>query len=194
MPFEFFSENMVKYIWAVFCKKENGMHKVGEKILYGSGGVMHVVDIREERVGGEPRQYYVLRAHGAHEDSLTYVPVDNEKLTSMMYPIMTEEELDLLFRNTAQAEGEEWLADSKARGESFRKILDSGDRLALMRMIRAIRTASEMRSREGKKNFLSDENAMRKAKKLLYSEISLITGISEDEVEDFVTREIEKYK
>ena len=194
MPFEFFPENMVKYIWKYLAKKENGMHKVGENILYGSGGVMHVVDIREERVGGAPRQYYVLRAHGAHEDSLTYVPVDNEKLTSMMYPVMTEEELDLLFRNTAEAEGEEWLADSKARGESFRKILDSGDRLALMRMIRSISVASERRSREGKKNFLSDENAMRKAKKLLYSEISLIKGISEDEVEDFVTREIEKYR
>ncbi|MBQ8321518.1 MAG: hypothetical protein IJX92_04065 [Clostridia bacterium] len=170
------------------------MYSVGENILYGSGGVMRVVDVREENITGEKKNYYVLRAVGAHEDSLTYVPVDNEKLTSMMYPLMTKGEIDALLKRVACEDEEEWLADSRQRGESFKRIMDSGDRVKLMRMIRSIHSAAKKRSLEGKKNYLSDENAMRKAKKLLYSEFSVVLGIPEDDVEDFITREIEKNK
>ncbi|MBQ7356858.1 MAG: hypothetical protein IJW66_05595 [Clostridia bacterium] len=170
------------------------MYSVGENVLYGSGGVMRVVDVREENITGEKKNYYVLRAVGAHEDSLTFVPVDNEKLTSMMYPLMTREELDALLRRVADEDEEEWLTDSRQRGESFKKIMDSGDRLKLMRMIRSIRSAAERRSLEGKKNYLSDENAMRKAERLLYSEFSVVLGIPEGDVENFIVKEIERYK
>ena len=49
------------------------MHKIGENVLYGSNGVMTVVDIREETIGDLPRRYYVMRAATGHSESLVFV-------------------------------------------------------------------------------------------------------------------------
>ena len=69
------------------------MHNIGEKIVYSGAGVMTVVDIREEAIAGEKRKYYVLRADGAPSSSLTFVPVDNEKLTSQMRRLLSRAEI-----------------------------------------------------------------------------------------------------
>ena len=69
------------------------MHKIGDKIMYGAGGVMTIVDIREESILDISRSYYVLRPTLSKTESLTFVPADNEKLVSAMRPLLTKEEI-----------------------------------------------------------------------------------------------------
>ena len=57
-------------------------------------------------------------------------------------------------------------------------------------MIRTIYKMGEKRAREGKKNFVSDENALRRAERILTVEISLVFGIDESEVKDTVLCEM----
>jgi RNA polymerase-interacting CarD/CdnL/TRCF family regulator len=66
------------------------MHKIGDKIIYGANGVMTIVDIREESVGDVSRSYYVLLPATGRASSLTFVPTDNEKLTSAMRPMLMD--------------------------------------------------------------------------------------------------------
>lgn len=158
------------------------MYGIGESILYGSGGVMTVVDIREEKIVGDVRAYYVLRPYGAHSSALTYVPTDSDKLTAMMHPLLTEAEALALLDSVANLRPIEWIADNRRRADCFKDILESGDREKIVSMILAIELAGERREVIGKKNFLSDENAMKKAEKLIFTELSVVLGISEDEV------------
>ena len=168
------------------------MHKIGENVVYGGNGVMTVVDIREERFGDESRSYYVMREVGSNSESLTFVPTDNEKLVAQMRPLLTKDEiLDIL--HTVKDEPDcAWMKDSRSRSELFRNIMESGDRRKIIAMIRTIYRAGLRREEEGKRNFLSDENAMHKAEKLLYSEFSVVFGIPEEEVPEFVKKEIEE--
>ena len=166
------------------------MHKIGEKILYGTSGVMTIVDIREESFGGVSRSYYVLRSAVRHSDSLTYVPTDNEKLVTAMRPLLTEEEIKSLIRSAKDVAPIDWVPENRARSEYFKKIMESGDREKMIAMIVAIDENAKRREAEGKKNFLSDENARQKAEKLLHTEISVVFGIHEENVPAFIENEL----
>ena len=168
------------------------MHKIGDMILYGASGVMTVVDIREESVGDTPRRYYVLRPSLVRSESLTFVPIDNERLISLMLPLLTKEEINALLKEAKSISPIEWIPSNRPRADAFKKIIESGDRRQMIAMIRAIDENAKGREAEGKKNFITDENAKQKALKLLYSEISVVLGIPEEDainiVKPYLTR------
>lgn len=168
------------------------MLKIGDKIMYGAGGVMTIVDIREESVSDVSRSYYVLRPTLSKSESLTFVPTDNERLVSAMRPLLTKEEIFALLQYSKIAAPIPWVSENRARQEHFKRITESGDRELIISMIRAIDESAIRREAEGKKIFLSDENARTKALKLLYSEISVVFDIPEDEVKEFVDRKLGK--
>lgn len=167
------------------------MHKIGDKIMYGAGGVMTIVDIREESIGDVSRSYYVLRPALIRSDSLTFVPTDNEKLVSAMRPLISREEIISLLRGAKDAPALKWINENRARQECFKRIMESGDRAGMIAMIRAIDESAARREAEGKKNFLSDENAKQKAEKLLFSEFSIVLGIPEEEIPSFIEKEMQ---
>ena len=166
------------------------MHKIGEKVLYGAAGVMTIVDIREESIGDVSRSYYVLNSAVRRSDSLTYVPTDNEKLVSAMRPLLTEDEIKTLLHSAKDMEPIAWVPENRARSEYFKRVMESGDREKMVAMIIAIDENAKRREAEGKKNFLSDENAKQKAEKLLHTEISVVLGIPEEDVPAYIEKEI----
>jgi hypothetical protein len=57
-------------------------------------------------------------------------------------------------------------------------------------MIRSVHNAGQRRAAIGKKNFLTDENFMKRAEKLIEAEFSLSLGITEAEVAEIIERDI----
>ncbi len=162
------------------------MYSIGDNVLYGSNGVMTVVDIREELVGAVAHRYYILRAYGSRSESLIYVPVDNEKLVSAMRPLLSVEEANALLSPDAILPETVWVPDNRARAERFKGIIESGDRAAMLSMVRAVHESGLAREREGKKNYLTDENVKLKAEKILATELSIVLGVAEEELPSFV--------
>ena len=162
------------------------MHKIGEKVVYGSFGVMEIVDKRIEKVIDISREYYILESVGGGGGSQTFVPVDNEKLVANMRPLLTKEEVIEFVRSLDSVQPAEWISDNRARSERFKSLIESGDRAGMVSMIKLVRLTGIRRAEEGKKNYLVDENAMNKAEKLLNSEIATVMGISLEEVPDFI--------
>ena len=168
------------------------MRKIGEYVVYGGNGVMVVVDIKEESFGGVTRSYYVLRDVSSNSESLTYVPTDSAVLVSQMRPLLTKDEVLNVIKNAKDASDCEWAKDNRARTEIFKRILESGDRVKLISMIRTIYNAGLKREAEGKKNFVSDENAKQRAEKLIFSEFSIVLEMPETEVSEFIKKEMNK--
>lgn len=162
------------------------MHCVGNKIVYGSNGIMEIVDIREESIGDVARKYYVLSDLRVNVSSQTYVPIDNEKLVGTMRPLLTKDEImDIISRIKTIPEAE-WYEDNRIRTEKFRDVIESGSILGMISIIKAINANGIKRHEAGKKNFLADENLMRKAEKMIYAEFSEVLGIPENEVSAFI--------
>lgn len=168
------------------------MRSIGEKVVYGSYGVMEIVDIREEKVMDLLRKYYVLEPVGRGSDSQTFIPVDNESLVSQMHPLLTKNEIIEILGAAGNMPPLKWIADNRQRSEQFKAIIESGDRAAMLTMIGSIHKTGERRNEEGKKNYLADENAMHKAEKILNTEFSIVLGIPEEDVPKFIRSEMEK--
>ena len=162
------------------------MHKIGDNVMYGANGVMTIVDIREESIGDVSRSYYVLRPTASRSDSLTFVPTDSTSLVEAMRPLLTRDEVVALIKGMKAPKQIEWVEANRPRSEAFKRIMESGDREMIIAMIHAIDENAKRREAGGKKNFLSDENAKQKAEKLLYSEFSIVLGIPEDAVPEFI--------
>ncbi len=162
------------------------MRKIGDKVVYSSYGVMEIVDIREEIVLDNSQKYYILEAPDTQPGSQTFIPVNNDKLVSKMRSLLTKDEVYEMVRSIDSIPTADWIADNRARSEWFKSIIEEGDRIKMISMIKLITKTAERRAEEGKKNYLADENAMHKAQKLLYSEIASVMGISEDEVPEFI--------
>lgn len=166
------------------------MHKIGDKIMYGASGVMTIVDIREESVGDVSRSYYVLRPTLSRSESFTFVPADNERLTANMRPLLTKDEILAFLRGVKDIEPASWIKENRARQDSFKKIMESGDREKMIAMILAINENARRREAEGKKSFLSDENSKLKAERLLHSEIAVVFDMPEEKVGEFIKKEM----
>ncbi len=169
------------------------MHKVGEKIMYGASGLMEIVDMRTETIADEPRKYYVLQELNSKSTSQTFVPVDNKKLVASMRPLLTRSEIEQLLAKAKENKLSdlEWHQDNRLRSEQFRKIIESGDREGILSLIRTVYENGVKRHQEGKKNYLTDENLMRKAERLLSQEFSEVLGISEEDVADYIKQSVE---
>ncbi len=162
------------------------MFSAGDYVVYGQSGVMLIVDIREETVLGERKNYYVMRPFDAPADALTFVPYDSEKLTSKIRPLMDKKEALEVVGSAFALPEEEWSEDLRARTAGFKKIMNDGSPSKILRMIMTIKKKIKEGKEEGKKSCLSDEVFMKKAEKLLYSELSLALGVEYDELDEYI--------
>ncbi len=162
------------------------MYNIGDKVIYSGMGVAEIVDIRSEVFDGGMRSYYVLKEMGCPTPSETLVPTDNKALVGRMRSLLSPEELVSIIMEAKSLPEIEWIKDNRARAENFKRMIQCGNRLELIRMINSIYEAGKRRTEEGKKNYISDESAMKKAENLLYSEISVVMGIEYDSVPEFI--------
>lgn len=168
------------------------MHKIGENVVYGSNGVMAVEDVRIEHIGDTERKYYVLRPLNMHSDSLIFVPVDNDNLVAMMRPLLTVAEAQELISSIVQLPEAAWIKDNRIRAEKFKSTMDLGVPKDVIGLMKAIRSSEKRRNADGKKNFLSDENIMHRAEKLMFCELSIVLNITEEKAAELVRAELAK--
>lgn len=155
------------------------MYSIGERVIYGSSGACEIIDIREEKFGGTAREYYVLTPVGG--GSSIFVPTDNEQLVARMRAPLTREEIRDMIR-AVPSEEIAWIEDNRSRSSYFQKILSGGSARDLMRLTRAVWTRRQELHAKGKKNLMADETAFKKAERILFEELSLVLGISFNEV------------
>lgn len=157
------------------------MFEIGSYVSYRAEGVCVIVDIREERFGalGGTAKYYILSPIG-DEKSTVFVPLDNENLVSMMRPLLSAEEI-LAMVEELREERMEWIEESRLRNLRFREILSCGDRKQLIVLLNTVVEHSEMIRELGKKVGSTDENAMYRAKTMLFEEFSMTTDLCDVE-------------
>lgn len=165
------------------------MPEIGSLVVYGSNGVCRVEEIRREAFTGTPRDYYIL-SPADDKKTVIYVPTDEVSLTAQMRPLLSRDELVALIRESYREGACEWINDPRARSESFRQILQSGNRRDLFRMLRTIYERRESQVAQGRRLYAADENAFHQAEKLLHGEIAAILSIHPDEVQSFIQSQL----
>ncbi len=154
---------------------------VGENVVYRANGVCNIIDIRRESFGrsGDAPEYYILAPQN-DPNSLLYVPVHNENLTSMIRPLLSYEDICDLIRRR-KGERIAWIPESRARNNAFRDVLERGDREEVIVLLATVRDHICNVTASGKKVGSTDENTLRRAAKLLRDEFSPAIPLKTDD-------------
>ena len=164
------------------------MLQVGSQVVYGIHGVCSIVDVEIRRVDRKKVEYFVLEPR-EQPGTRYYVPTQNQVALSKLRPMLTRAELDEHLVSV-QTQQDSWIADENLRKQYYRELINSGDRVALIGMIRALHGHKESQLAAGRKFHLCDENFLRDAQKLLNSEFSLVLGIPQAEVAAYIEKKL----
>lgn len=164
------------------------MYSINDTVLYGANGVCRISDICKREFSGIVKDYYILTP--LNNESMTiFVPVNNKLLTDKIKRVLSKEEICALIASVS-SKPTNWIIDDNERKEHYRTVLSSGNREEILNMIRELYIHKQEQLKNGKKMHLSDEQFMKEAERLLYSEFSLVLNIRADEVPNFISSRI----
>ncbi len=160
------------------------MFEKGQLIMCGGHGVCRVVSITDNPVDrrDKVRKYYVLEPL-FEKASTIYTPVDNDKV--IMRRVMTKEEAEELTKRVTEIDTV-WIQEEKNREQMYKEAIRTYDCRSLVQVIKTLYMRKQNRIQEGKKVLSSDEQYLRKAEELLYSEMSVALSIPREEVETYI--------
>lgn len=160
------------------------MFQIGDRVVYGIHGVCSVIGLEDRRVDRKLVQYYVLEPLD-HPGSRYFIPSHNQLAMAKVHRVISQQELSELLCSD-EVKQDVWVADENLRKQRYREILSSGDRAALLCMVRTLHRHRLEQAAVGRKFHICDENYLRDAQKLLSSEFSLVLGIEPGQVGDYV--------
>lgn len=158
--------------------------QVGMQVVYGIHGVCSIIEVEIRTVDRKKVEYFVLEPK-EQPGARFYVPIHNQAALSKLRPMLTQAELEALLASD-DTHKDCWVADENQRKQKYRELINSGDRAALISMIRSLLRHKENQLAAGRKFHLCDENFLRDAQKLLSSEFSMILGIPQTEVASYI--------
>lgn len=170
-------------------KDGEDMFKVNDTIMYGTQGICKIVEITEKDFMGTKKEYYVLKPINDAGATL-FAPVNNEKIEAKMRRILSEEEIYELIE-TMPYEEANWIKNENERKEEYKRIIASGDRVELIRMIKALYFNKKEREADGKHLYLSDERFFKEAERILYDEFQYVLKVRKEDLMSFIFNRIE---
>ena len=166
------------------------MLQVGSQVVYGIHGVCNIIDVETRRVDRKNVEYFVLEPND-QPGARFYIPTQNQAALSKLRRLLTKEELEILLASDA-AHYDCWINEENQRKQKYRELINGSDRAALISMIRVLHKHRENQLAAGRKFHLCDENFLRDAQKVLCSEFSLILGIPQSQVAEYIEKKIQE--
>lgn len=167
-------------------------HSKGETVVYGGSGVCQIDDIRDISFYHErPQKYYVLKPLFVKQSQTVYVPMNNEKLTAKIQPVISREEaLELI--HGINDNDVEWIEDRNLRKDTFNDMVMGGNRKAIINVISVIINKRRDLLAEGKTLNMQDEKILAEAERRMNAEFAVALDLKIEEVEGFIQEESQK--
>lgn len=166
------------------------MFQIGDQVIYGIHGVCQILCVEERVVDRKKIRYFALEPLD-QPGARFYVPSENPAALAKLRHILGKQELEQLL-SSAQIRENCWISDENQRKQRYRELINSGDRVALLRMIHTLHQHKKAQTAAGRKFHLCDENFLRDAEKLLNAEFSLVLGIVPAEVGNYILTALDK--
>lgn len=164
------------------------MFQCGQQVIYGIHGVCNIIDTEIRTVDRKKVEYFVLEPMD-QPGARYYIPTQNQAALAKLQPLLTPKELNNLLKSE-EAQKNTWIPDENQRKQRYRELINSGDRAALICMVRTLRRHKQEQLAAGRKFHLCDENFLKDAEKLLSAEFSLVLNIPISEVGAYIEKTI----
>ena len=165
------------------------MFKVNDVVVYGTEGVCKIADIEEREFMGEKREYFVLKPV-VNSNSTYFAPIDNKKVLAKMHKPLSKDEIDKLI-DSMPSQNANWIANDNERKERYRSIISEGDRIELIKVIKAIFFEKKAREANKKRLTASDERFLKEAEQILHGEFKYVLNLNEEDLIAYISNRIE---
>lgn len=164
------------------------MFRINDTVVYGAQGVCRIEGITKREMGGRSMEYYVLKP--VYDSSSTlFVPVSNDKLVARMRRVSSPEEITALIKAMPE-EDADWIENETQRKERYKEVIARGDRVELVKIIKALYLHQQKLQEKGKRLHLADDRLFREAERMLYDEFALVLNIKREQVLPFILQQL----
>lgn len=166
------------------------MFEKGEYVVSGGKGVCVVEDITTLNISGvdREREYYILKPLYM-AGSTVYVPVDTAD--DSMRRVLSREEADELIHEIPEIPLIT-ISNDKLLEQEYRGCMRTNDCAEWIRIIKTIYQRKQKRLAAGRKVTAVDAKYFRMAEDSLYGELAVSLQMPRGEIEDYITRVIDK--
>lgn len=164
------------------------MYQNGDWVMYGIHGVCRVAGTEKQLVNRKRTEYLVLESLSQTESKF-YLPTANPTAMAKIKAVLPAQELrDLLA--SEEIREDVWIQEENQRKQTYRDLISSGDRTALLKMVNTLYRYKAAQAAAGRKFHQCDDNFLRDAEKLLTSEIALVLEMSQEEARDYLRQQL----
>ncbi|WP_047985935.1 CarD family transcriptional regulator [Ornithinibacillus californiensis] len=155
------------------------MFNIGELVVYSDHGVCKIDSISEKTYGGKTRTYYEL--HPIEDSKLRInIPVNNVKVN--MLKMMNKDQADTILKSFEEP-GVEWIEDVKIRNKEYNKLIQSGDRLDISKVVNTLMKRKQEMVLEKRHIPEQDKKLLSKTLTILIEELAISLDKHIDEIE-----------
>ena len=180
--------NPIERLHLFFIKGDFKMYNINDTVMYASYGVCRITSIVKRDFSGEDIEYYVLQPVSDSKNTF-YVPTSFGTLRDKMRRVYSREEVEELI-NVMPDEKLIWIDNDSERKEAYRNIIESGDRIQLVKLIKTLYIKRETLSQNHKKLHSADERFLHDAENMLYDEFAYALNIPKDEVISYIKQRV----
>lgn len=166
------------------------MFQVGDQVVYGIHGVCQILELEERLVDRKRIKYFALEPLD-QPGARYFVPSENPAALAKLRHLISREDLEVLL-SSSEIRQNCWITDENQRKQRYRELINSSDRVALLRMINTLHQHKKEQAAAGRKFHLCDDNFLRDAEKLLNAEFSLVLNIQPSEVGNYILSALDK--
>ncbi|MBQ6264030.1 MAG: CarD family transcriptional regulator [Clostridia bacterium] len=156
------------------------MFKTDDVVIYGTYGICKIESTATRSFMGEDKEYYVLRPLFT-DKNVFYIPVGSETANNRLHGICSRKTAEKLIKQMKSAEPL-WIENDAKRREEFNRVINSGNKEEIIRMIKGIRLRRTELEQSGKKLRSFDESYLVSAEKMLCDELSCALEIERDKI------------
>lgn len=156
--------------------------------MHPSAGVCNIEDIREEKLTGQKRTYYIMHPVSDNNGTTTiYVPVDTDKVH--LRKLMGKDEIISIIKHST-TENIEWIDNTNLRKAAYSEILRSDNTSRIIALITVLHTKKEHTTKAGKKFSAFDDKILHDAEKKIHQEFSHALSMQEEEIPKFIITQL----
>lgn len=166
------------------------MFGIGEYVVCGNKGVCVVEDVTTLNISGvdKERKYYILKPLYM-AGSTVYVPVDSAEKS--MRRVLKRDEAQKLIKGIPDIPLLV-ITNEKLSEQMYRECIKTNDCEELIKMIKTIYLRKQKRMQAGRKVTAVDAKYFHLAEDNLYGELAVALEMPKDEVEGYITKEMNK--
>ena len=160
------------------------MYQNGDWVMYGIHGVCRVAGTEKQLVNRKRTEYLVLEPLSQTESKF-YLPTANPTAMAKIKAVLPAQELRDLLASEEIRENV-WILEENQRKQTYRDLISSGDRTALLKMVNTLYRYKAAQAAAGRKFHQCDDNFLRDAEKLLSGEVAAVMDLGDDQARSLI--------